>query len=202
MAHLGWTTPKTAIGYVQKSRQTSLNVSMFLSNVQRENKDLDTIMDLLKKKLDPSSGHQSTSQVVPNPKVNSKVFKAKKQKKSDHSVFDESLASQFSSHLLEAGERDNKVRNLVQSENSRIVQAINAESTANESVSHVGVGGSLNEVGSGRGSVVAVQSAIEVGSGAGVGSAASLELDSRVASILNNIQHRGELHVHFHFGGK
>jgi hypothetical protein len=28
----------------------------------------------------------------------------------------------------------------------------------------------------------------------------NVELDSRVSSILSNLQHRGDLHLHFHFG--
>jgi hypothetical protein len=44
MAQLGWATPKTAIGYVKKSRLTSFQMSMFLSNIQRQNKDLDEVL--------------------------------------------------------------------------------------------------------------------------------------------------------------
>jgi hypothetical protein len=41
MAQLGWSTPKTALGYVRKSKITSLTMSTFLSNIQRQNKILD-----------------------------------------------------------------------------------------------------------------------------------------------------------------
>lgn len=44
MAQLGWSTPKTAIGYVKKSRITSFNMSMFLSNIQRQDRDLATVL--------------------------------------------------------------------------------------------------------------------------------------------------------------
>jgi hypothetical protein len=33
MSFMGWKTPKTAIGYVAKSRMASYNMSMFLCNV-------------------------------------------------------------------------------------------------------------------------------------------------------------------------
>ena len=207
MSHLGWTTPKTAIGYVQKSRQTSFNVSMFLSNVQRENKDLDTIMELLKKRLDPAAGNKSSPEVRLS-EIKSKV-KVRKQKKGEHSEFDEQVASQFSTHLLDAGERDN-VQDISQSKNSKIVRLINEESKMNVSLSHAGNGGgslvgSGSGSGSGSGPVIAAEHAIELGSGGGVGVAGietSVVLDPRVATILNNLQNHGQLHVHFHFGGK
>jgi hypothetical protein len=41
MAQMGWTTPKTALGYVSKSKITSFKMSLFLSNIQRTNKYLD-----------------------------------------------------------------------------------------------------------------------------------------------------------------
>jgi integrase len=45
MAFMGWKTPKTAIGYVAKSRLSAFNMSMLLCNVQRQNKDLDRIVE-------------------------------------------------------------------------------------------------------------------------------------------------------------
>jgi hypothetical protein len=59
MSFMGWKTPKTAIGYVAKSRMASYNMSMFLCNVQRQNSDLDQIMEKAKPFIAPVKANRS-----------------------------------------------------------------------------------------------------------------------------------------------
>jgi len=214
MAHLGWSTPKTAIGYVQKSRQTSYNVSMFLSNVQRENKDLDKILDLLKPLL-VKSDSKKDSKKVSNPK------KAKPVKIVEPvPIVDERLVVKFSNHLAAAKRGESRARTreqqTVEATNFDIVRSIN-ESGLDGPQESEAVSGSSEDFGRGGGSEFGdIESGSVEGGGGGVsnvggggesligggGSVHLNALDPRVASILSNLQNHGQLHVHFHFGNK
>jgi hypothetical protein len=194
MAHLGWTTPKTAIGYVQKSRRTSLNVSMFLSNVQRENQDLDKILSMLKS-LVPGTTGKPPDKVDVLPKKEKVVAK----KAIITSAVDNQLSLQFASHMAAARNResgvveeaagvDQELSDIVD-DHHELVGGIDDLVAVNSAapVSHVSVGmggGNVSELltGSGGGSVLA--------------------LDPRISAILNNLQNHnhGQFHVHFHFG--
>jgi hypothetical protein len=77
MAQLGWSTPKTALGYVKKSKVTSLTMSMFLSNIQRQNKVLSPSgvrstpagVQLLKSDNDPRSAKKKLNSKLVSPLV-------------------------------------------------------------------------------------------------------------------------------------
>ena len=77
MAQLGWSTPKTALGYVKKSKVTSLTMSMFLSNIQRQNKVLSPSgvrstpegVQLLKSDNDPRSAKKKLNSNLVSPLV-------------------------------------------------------------------------------------------------------------------------------------
>jgi hypothetical protein len=229
MSFLGWTTPKTAIGYVQKSRRTSLNVSTFLSNVQRENKDLDQILGLLKT-LIPGKINSSEPEAVV--KKSSETFKKSSEtlkksseslKKASESVkkasgpgkkpsetvkktsetvksvdkkpivlapFDSRLASEFSAKVCAASGLQ-----------------VDAEPFGEEVQSNEGGGGvsddsdvTVSEVSGDLDVNVQVGQSSESSVGRGGGSPIGLE--SRISTILSNLQHHGDLHVHFHFGNK
>jgi hypothetical protein len=212
MSHLGWTTPKTAIGYVQKSRMTSFNMAMFLSNCQRQNKDLDQVFSLLKNFISQQQG--------PSDAVQSKEGVAQKKGKKSSSDskpvnvrnpdFDEKEAFQFSRQLAASRKPDSgKSREMqkVEAENLSVVDAINESFFADHSRADDGedIVGRLGkeEVGGGGGvvggEIVQPITAVAGGSGGGDTSDVNFELDPRVASILSNLRNHGQIHVHFHF---
>jgi len=194
MSHLGWTTPKTAIGYVQKSRMTSFNMAMLLSNVQRQNKDLDQVFDLLKTVV--SNQEEALSG---NSKVPIKQKKTTKTVPKSVPIVDEKLEAKFSRHLSNARKSESVARTremqLNESENSTIVSAINDSLLVDERFSPQSE--VVENLGSGGGEVLVVDE--RVVSGGGVAVEVLPTLDPRVSSVLSNIRHQGELHVHFHF---
>jgi hypothetical protein len=229
MSFLGWTTPKTAIGYVQKSRRTSLNVSTFLSNVQRENKDLDQILGLLKTlipgKINSSEPEAVVKKSSETLKKSSETLKKSSEslKKASESVkkasgpgkkpsetvkktsetvksvdkkpivlapFDSRLASEFSAKVCAASGLQ-----------------VDAEPFGEEVQSNEGGGGvsddsdvTVSEVSGDLDVNVQVGQSSESSVGRVGGSPIGLE--SRISTILSNLQHHGDLHVHFHFGNK
>jgi hypothetical protein len=194
MSHLGWTTPKTAIGYVQKSRMTSFNMAMLLSNVQRQNKDLDKVFDLLKTVV--SNQEEALSG---NSKVPVKQKKPTKTVPKSVPIVDEKLEAKFSRHLSNARKSESVARThemqLNEAENSTIVSAINDSLVVDERFSPQSE--VVENLGSGGGEVLVADE--RVVSGGGVAVEALPALDPRVSSVLSSIRHQGELHVHFHF---
>ena len=62
MSHMGWTSPKTAIRYVQKSRQSSYSMSMYLVQAQRAGLSSEQLFSpSLKTKIEACSSHQLSS---------------------------------------------------------------------------------------------------------------------------------------------
>jgi|694.fasta_scaffold143422_3 hypothetical protein len=197
MAFMGWKTPKTAIGYVAKSRLTSYNMSMFLCNVQRQNSDLDQIIDKSKPFV-----RQLKPEQIPVPKI-PKVPKVLKKAKIGKVAAEDLATSRFSEKLALARKSGSTSRTVeaqtVDETNFSIVQSINQQvfdesdgeiSSRSDSV----LGESVSEIvrtDRGSGSSVVVSS--------GSGSGGSSEIDPRVTSILSNLQHHGDLHLHFHF---
>ena len=207
MAQLGWSTPKTAIGYVKKSRMTSYQMSMFLSNVQRQNKDFDRVL------------HQVNPVLVPN------LTKKKLAGSSELAVqpaFNAEFSSKLSTHLAAARLAESSAITreevLAESERTLILSAINGSEFQAANVRIGGGSGNDGSVfggGGGDGDRVTVGSS-ELGGGGGeqvrVGDrfvrqssgVSDLQLDPRVSSILSRLssENRGDLHVHFHFAGQ
>jgi len=203
MAHCGWNTPKTAIGYVKKSRMTSYNMSMFLSNVQRQDRDIESILNRTKpliggcKNCQKSSGDKSKDKVtVVVPKVNEKMV----------SIFSSSLASAKPTETV-CRTRESQI---IAAENRSIISEIGANPVLNSgsatgtSVDNQSQSNELTEGGGGDSIDGEVRgSGLSEGGGGSVNiDATSVLLDPRVASILSNLSNHGQLQVHFHFGGK
>jgi hypothetical protein len=221
MAQLGWSTPKTAIGYVKKSRRTSFQMSMFLSNVQRQDKGLDQILVALKPVLVGIVAGQSE-------KLSSVKAKKASKPKTDVVVasalvsdVDIGLVNQFSVSAAASKRSENVPRTCeaqkIAAENSLLLADISCPSSftrkvvpeqlANQLGSGGGGGTSSLISGSGGGSgdddlgnvglagVEGVSSEPQPGHG----NHAEFEMDPRVSSILNNLRNSGEIHVHFHF---
>jgi hypothetical protein len=215
MAQLGWTTPKTAIGYVKKSRRTSFQMSMFLSNVQRQNKDMDGILAQLKPRFVGLPVEESHDK-----KKSSKVLKKAATKPvAIVPLVDETLVDRMSSHLASARESvpvfQTREAKAVSAEKSSVLRKINQHSSLKVSSSSVdGTELLVNQLGSGSG-----EESFLIGGGSGgedhqevvgvtdesngarlVGAPQlDVEIDPRVASILNNIRNHGAINIHFHF---
>ena len=223
MAQLGWSTPKTAIGYVRKSRITSYQMSMFLSNCQRQNTDIDLCLAKI-----GSPVVVGGEAAVVRPKNLSIVKDSKPPRLIP--VVDSTLTDKFAGHLNSAKRTafvpissEGKIiaasRSAVLDLISGSGQPIRTESRSgtsrvqtfgqeSESVHYGGGGGDGansyidREVGDswGRGCGER-EGGVDIGGGSVVQDReANAVVDSRVSSILSNIRHQGELHVHFHFG--
>ena len=227
MAQLGWSTPKTAIGYVKKSRMTSFQMSMFLSNVQRQNKDLDQVLYKVNPSLVPLSSKRKSSGQAQNAASSSAQSKnpassSAQSKNPAPSSFNSELSSKLATGLAAARLSESSARTaeelLLDSERSAVLSAINSSSEpeqqeVNKDVSGGGsvLGGGGGEVrvgmgnsnyGRGSGEEVRVGDRVD---GVGLPSNATVQsLDPRISSILSRLSadSRGDLHVHFHFGGQ
>ena len=217
MATMGWTTPKTAIGYVRKSRMTSFQMSMFLSNVQRQNKDLDKVLGNPKHvEIKSSDKAKAKSESSKNNYV-SKVGE-------DRADFDSNLSDRLAVHMAACRKAESSSRTreeleldieradvlssiseskVVRSRSSR-VPVIKHSSSSHTCVapSDLGSGGGNSNLGGGGGDgEVGI-----VGRGVGVVSSSSSGelsgIESRVSSMLGSLHHQGALHLHFHFGGQ
>jgi hypothetical protein len=190
MLFMGWKTPKTAIGYVAKSRMASYNMSMFLCNVQRQNSDLDQIMEKAKPFIAPVKAKPSGKK--------KKSGKAESSELARTSTSEgEKTSSQFLKQLSSVRKSTSTARTIEEREteaaNEEVVRAIDERrefedgSVTESDMNDVSV---IEEAESVYGHVVRSERGNNV------------ELDSRVSSILSNLQHRGDLHLHFHFGNK
>ncbi len=198
MSQMGWTTPKTAIGYIKKSRMTSFQMSMFLTNIQRQNKDVDAIF---------GGVGSASSEELKDEKKKKRKLRSPVDLPPPVPVVDESLSLKFLGHLT--GARNSGSLALtrekldLESEKQLIMNKIMMEPASK-----------LRPTSS---SVVAVSAPVEVerldlsvgndgigGGGGGEemdggGGEAHFEVDPRVSSIMRNFQNNGTVNVHFHF---
>jgi hypothetical protein len=206
MAHCGWNTPKTAIGYVKKSRMTSYNMSMFFSNVQRQNQDLDTILNKTKPLIGGVRG-----KVNPGSRLKISALALKEKKKTLVPVVNDKLVSRFSSSVAAAKPAESfgltRESQIASAQNRSIVSAIEESPGLNSNSSTSSVVEDQLEVESDFLPIHGGGVGGEVGEGEGSGGSVhvnttSVLSDPRVSSILSNLSNHGQLHVHFHFGGK
>ena len=201
MAQLGWKTPKTAIGYVKKSRLTSFQMSMFLSNVQRQNKDLDSVLEsvapakiaALRQKRKRESATKTValdaSAGQPSSEFSRKFFKHSSRLAASDSVEKSDIVSLLSAPV------DPSLYEIHSETHSSEMSDNGAGSVLKESV-----GGGVAEPGK---EAVGIGGGGESGSGGGLSLASPLShFDPRLSSILNNLHNHGQIHVHFNFGAK
>jgi len=185
MAQLGWSTPKTALGYVRKSKVTSLTMSTFLSNIQRQNK----VLDASGVKSTPKGVQLSKSDNAPRsakkkliPKVLSSMSKVEGSSdpeiEEDHLSFDEPESDVVSSSLSGTSQSsvscvDNSARSVVGTESSSLTEP---------SILPVSVIPSSE-------TTFSVPASVEF-------------IDPRVAAILQNFQNNGNVQIHFHFNDR
>lgn len=224
MAQLGWSTPKTAIGYVRKSRITSFQMSMFLSNCQRQNKDPDSCLSSARPvvvRRDQTVGCSSKSRLtkasgppVPRRNRNGALCVEKLVP-----VVDANLSDKFAGHLAAAKSSEFVPRNAEHKKREivrkRLLDQISGKVSpvrqatfgdVDREISHLGGDGEVDEASSGS-----------VGGGRGGGDSSESSardfvdrsvVESRVSSVVDGLRHQdlsslrqqGDLHLHFHFG--
>jgi hypothetical protein len=220
MAQLGWSTPKTALGYVTKSKITSLTMSTFLSNIQRQNKVID------------AGGVSDTPRGVQLSKSGTGPRLAKKKLSTGEETSEDSGDCVGEKKILSEIEMDEEYRKACDEAESGLTQSLPKVSSSGSSsskalpVSSFGSSSSkvssfsssigsapVSEVNSSSASVASSSIGTELVSvsasdvsdlTSGVSSdVVSLQLaDPRVSAILQNFQNNGNVQIHFHFSGK
>jgi hypothetical protein len=192
MAHCGWNTPKTAIGYVKKSRMTSFNMAMFLSNVQRQNQDLDTILTKTKPLIGGSKGSRGGATCT------KKVKSFSGQQKIVAGSGLQNLEGVRNAVVIPAA-----VPSIVESSVSPETLA-SEEKIETDKLSVQNGGGGADPLSGGGGGIGDDQISGQTESRVGSVTIDNMSVlsDPRVSSILSNLSNHGQLHVHFHFGGK
>jgi len=204
MAQMGWSTPKTALGYVQKSKVSSFQMAMFLSNIQRQNKFLDD--DGVKST--PKGKRLLKSDVLPRSALKKPVSLevtevgriGRKQELSNP-------ANSLAYHLIGAGtsSKDSEVRKVMSDLENResaltLVDSVRSEmnvghqpvvSTETDS----SVENSIVQLNMSAASVDASSASLLSSSGIVSG------MDARAAAILQNFQNNGSVQIHLHFHG-
>ena len=216
MAQMGWTTPKTALGYVSKSKITSFKMSMFLSNIQRRNKVLDETgvrpspkgVQLLKSDVLPRSAKKKLDVPLAGADVERVGGLGQKSDSGNSLAF----------HLIGEGtsRTDNGVRKVMSSLERHEELVAAKESVAASSTvsvvesSTVSVDSEVSEVPVRKENLIVSPSVSEPVSLASSISAASPSIsssssgmasvvDSRLSAILQNFQNNGSVQIHLHF---
>jgi hypothetical protein len=221
MAQLGWSTPKTALGYVKRSKITSLTMSMFLSNIQRQNKVLDAGgvrstpkgFQLLKSETAPRSttkklNPELVAEVVGRTDRTSGIGLGGKEigfHLAGEALDDDPASSRVLSEIeseelyLQACEESSRSgQQTVESSSSAV--ALVADSSRSNS-SSFGVSPSVTNSSSSSAPDLIEVSVGDNSSPNGSGSSLQI-LDPRVSAILQNFQNNGNVQIHFHFTGK
>ena len=172
MAMMGWSNPKTAMVYLNKSRLTSLSLSLYLTNVQRRNCSNPFPKSPLEKRqaLKQSQVAKSSSSLIPSESVNS----ALKLEDSDD------VATQ------------DLIREIEIEEVTRELEIEEGGSEIPRQLEFV-----QKEESNGEGSVES-RVVAQVSSSSNLPNQFS-NIDPRMAGILSNLQNSGNLTIHFHF---
>jgi len=187
MAMMGWSNPKTAMVYVKKSRMTSLSLSLYLTNVQRQNCSDPFPSSPLEKRqaVKESKGSLSLAAKCSNTLVSS----------SKREVSSEPSKLEVKDEVVVVPNEDG-----IEEANQEEVEEINFSDDCQESSedvkSDVGVGSGVSGGGGGG-----------VGSGVSGGGGGDLSLndlsniDPRLLGILQNMQNSGSVTINFNFDG-
>ncbi len=192
MSMMGWSNPKTAMVYVNRSRNTSLTMSLYLANVQRRNCENPFPSSVVERR---QAVKQSEGKHVVNP-VKASVPKLDDcsvalsgngpalgaVSRSDLSTFDQAEIDLATQELI----RDIEAEEGVVTERSSESVPVNSEK---EAVSNV------------ERSSVSDSSKPNIRSGESVSGEFSA-IDSRLGNILQNLNNSGNITIHFHFDNK
>ena len=194
MAQMGWSTPKTALGYVKRSKITSFSMSMFLSNIQRQNKVLDE-SGVRSLPVGPTVGKKDLPRVVSV--TETEVGRGVRIPSAVDS------GSRLAFHLISSGSSDRNVESdLVISE----LETAEASSASAEFVVAPVVHKAVVPVIADCEPISVAASSIEPASRLPdpVSSSSSFVtgMDPRVSAILQNFHNNGTVEIHFHFQEK
>ena len=204
MSIMGWSCPKTAMQYVKRSRITSLQMSMYLANVQRRNcSDPFPNQTSRRSRKTKFSKEENSSPVVTKTKdlnVDNVDTKVSATTSSSSTVVVECLdVDQFESEistqeLLSDHFVDSDVVNV---ENSGVVESeILVDNVSHSTMADVP---SLSMVPNVSHSTAVSSSSTPVSS-VSTNAFDLSTIDSRLITVLQNLQNHGSVQIHFHFG--
>ncbi len=196
MAMMGWSNPKTAMVYVKKSRMTSLSLSLYLTNVQRQNCPNPFPNSPLEKRQAVRKIADSSSVVAKS--SNSLVSPCNSKVSSESGISDFKLES---SDVVECSQ-ESKFQDMFP--NSEEVEEIDFDACDSRKEDEEVVRQSVvsGERAEGRG-----DGRLEGGTVMNV-SASNLvadqisNIDPRLAGFLHNLQNSGNVTINFHFDRK
>ena len=201
MSIMGWACPKTAMQYVKRSRITSLQMSMYLANVQRRNcSDPFPSRTARRSRKTHFVAEKSASSVVTNSDFLSEnavpnLISTSNCNNVDVEFVDvEQFESEISTQELMCDNFVNHDLSLLE-ENSGVVE--NETLISNSSHSTMTEAQSLG--------VVTTPTPVVSSSSTPVSSVSThafdlSNIDSRLINVLQNLQNHGSVQIHFHFG--
>ena len=230
MAQMGWTTPKTALGYVKKSKITSFKMSMFLSNIQRRNKILDENgvrpspkgVQLLKSDVVPRSAKKKLDLPLAGVdvgRVGGVGGKSESGKSLAHHLIGEStsradvgvraVVASLESHEEFVAAKEDVAKEAVAKEavskrtTVPVVESLIASSNFDSGVSDISVRNENVIVSSAVSESVSLASSISSAASSISSSSSGMaaSVDPRIAAILQNFQNNGSVQIHLHFHG-
>jgi hypothetical protein len=196
MSMMGWSCPKTAMEYVKRSRITSLQMSMYLTNVQRQNCSIP---------FPSNASDRRRKTVFPSLKSSLSKFEKKKDFFFSQEEVDEEdeVLSEVSDLLGDIGHVPvGEITNSVDT-SSAIDKSVDTSSAIDKSVKTssdslncsaatvnvVDIVSNVSVVNSGRDQVISSENVLS-------------DVEPRLSNILQNLQNHGNLHIHFHFDHK
>ena len=194
MSIMGWRCPKTAMEYVNRSRITSLQMSMYLTNVQRQNCSVpfpSNASDRRRKTLFPSVKVPSKGSLKT---VNNREFSFSQEEGDEEAeLLTQDLDNVCPKESSNVGHDDMKS----ESDLSR--------SSVDGLISHVdSLPISISGPVSGNNVVGPSPLIVDENSNQQQGGVSDINslVDSRLSSFLSNLQNHGNVHIHFHFDKK
>ncbi|EFX60572.1 hypothetical protein DAPPUDRAFT_123683, partial [Daphnia pulex] len=215
MSMMGWSCPKTAMEYVKHSRITSLKMSMYLSNVQRQNVAVPFPSTALERRQKNIFPEQSVSKASSRSKVLHEISPLLSNGSNDLDEFEASVGTQdllldlekntfegsqdLIKHLDEDGGESGSgcgEEKIVSVVGTNVIPASKVELPSSVPDGPLATSGSASH---------SLSPTVDSSNSAStshslVPSVSSFEaVDSRLASFLQNFQNHGSMQIHFHF---
>ena len=208
MGMMGWSSPKTAMVYVKKSRTTSLQMSLYLANVQRRNCSKPFPKSPLEIRQVIRQSQGQASNLVPQIAA---VKTSKKARGGSKTIESSKNVSSRLGSVLKEEEQTFSTQELIQDAEIEFKEdsssQLSDQANTLEDVSHKSVLTVRESVGEKESRGENVNESVEGGSsgvismGNGVNGLVA-EYDSRASNILQNLSNAGNLTIHFHFDRK
>ena len=203
MAMMGWSNPKTAMVYVNKSRMTSLSLSLYLTNVQRRNCSNPFPKSPLEKRQAVKQTSVSSSVVAKCSNTMASSCNSLASSETSEAV----LKSEVLTDSLSTQELIRDIENEDESCFSQSLEIVEPEclEESNFPVPQKAIlpvpGSSTSSNKKPKIEEGTVESSGRGGSGSSVISNQLSLVDPRLSGILQNLQNTGNVTIHFHFDG-